>query len=236
LPGAGKISRIEPRTAHILAPGLHLDARRVLWMPEERALVAADLHLGYAWAHRHAGQLMPITAPEDAIDRLAALAEEYRAECVVLLGDIVHRAVPVPALREVLAALAGRLAGRDIRWIVGNHDRDLEALMPDVALEREIILGTHLLTHGADEVEAPERGWLIMGHEHPAIHLHDGVATGVKVPCFLAGRRMLILPAFSQWAAGANIRGGTFLSAMARSAHFTRAYALMAGRILPVPL
>ena len=231
-----KVLPIEPRTAHIITPGLHLDARRVLWMPEERALVAADLHLGYAWAHRHAGQLMPITAPDDAIHRLAALAEEYDAQRVVLLGDIVHRAVPVPALREELAALSARLAGREVRWIAGNHDRELESLLPEVALEREIALGGHLLTHGAEETAATAGGWLIMGHEHPAIHLHDGVATGVKVPCFLAGPRLLILPAFSQWAAGANIRSGQFLSAIATRTRFTHAFAVIAGRILPVPL
>jgi putative SbcD/Mre11-related phosphoesterase len=245
--GARKVPPIDFLSTHILAPGLHLDARRILWMPEERALVAADLHLGYAWAHRHAGQLMPVTAPDDAVERLAALAAEFSARQVVLLGDIVHRAVPVPSLREELAMLAARLAGRRVRWIVGNHDRDLETLLPEVMLESEITLGAHRLTHGAEETAPPHAshashashagqagGWLVIGHEHPAIHLHDGIATGVKVPCFLAGARVLILPAFSQWAAGANVRNGHFLSAIANGTRFTHAFALIAGRILPV--
>jgi metallophosphoesterase superfamily enzyme len=75
-----------------------------------------------------------------------------------------------------------------------------------------------------------------MGHEHPAIHLHDHVTTSVKCPCFLAGPRILVLPAFSGWAAGSNIRSSRFLSAFARHATFTHAYAILAERILPVSL
>jgi metallophosphoesterase superfamily enzyme len=75
-----------------------------------------------------------------------------------------------------------------------------------------------------------------MGHEHPAIHLHDRVTTSVKCPCFLTGPRILILPAFSSWAAGSNVRSTPFLSAFAREALFSHAYAIVAGRILPVPL
>ncbi len=206
--------------------------------------MVADLHLGYAWAHRHAGQLLPIAAPEDTIDRLAALAAEYQPEQVILLGDIVHRAVPVPALREQLASLCSRLGFTAIRWIAGNHDRDLAALLPGVRIEPEILIGPHLLTHGAEEKSAAaartlarvKTGRLIMGHEHPAIRVHDGVTTSVKCPCFLAGPRILILPAFSPWSAGSNIRATQFLSAFARGGDFSHAYAILAGRILPLRL
>jgi len=236
---------------HPFGPGLHLDARHVLWLPAHRTLVAADLHLGYVWAHRYAGQLLPISAPDDTIDRLAALVAEYRPVQLVLLGDIVHRAIPVPALRQQLESLSSRLASVTIRWIAGNHDRQLESLLREcglsgIRLEPELMLAPHLLTHGDERESAaaartldrlqPGAGWLIMGHEHPAIHLHDRITTSVKCPCFLAGPRILILPAFSRWSAGSNIRGSLFLSAFAREALFTHAYAILAGRILPVSL
>ena len=230
---------------------MHLDARHVLWLPEERTLVAADLHLGYVWAHRHAGQMLPITAPDDTIDRLSALAAEYRAAQVVLLGEIVHRAIPVPALREQLESIAVRLASVTIRWIAGNHDGHLKSLLREcglsgVRLESELILGPHILTHGAEGDSAAAArsmarlgsgaGRLIMGHEHPAIHLHDRVTTSLKCPCFLASPRVLILPAFSRWSAGSNIRAAPFLSAFARDAAFSHAYAILGGRILPLAL
>ncbi len=194
--------------------------------------------------------MLPISAPDDTIDRLAALAAEYRPAQLVLLGDIVHRAIPVPAIREQLESLAARLASVTIRWIAGNHDRHLESLLREcglsgIRLEAELTVGSLLLTHGDenDSAAAARRlarldpaGRLIIGHEHPAIHLHDRVATSVKCPCFLAGSGILVLPAFSSWAAGCNIRSSPFLSAFAREAVFSHAYAILGGRILPVPL
>jgi putative SbcD/Mre11-related phosphoesterase len=175
---------------------------------------------------------------------------EYHPAQLVLLGDIVHRALPIPAIREQLESLASRLASVTIRWIAGNHDRRLEALLREcgllgIRLESELALAPHLLLHG----DEPDRsaaaryvarlkppGRLIMGHEHPAIRVHDRITTSVKCPCFLAASRILILPAFSSWAAGSNIRTAQFLSAFARNALFSHAYAILGGRILPIPL
>jgi putative SbcD/Mre11-related phosphoesterase len=192
--------------AHALTPQLHLDPRHVLWLPEARTLVAADLHLGYVWAHRHAGQMLPITAPDDTIDRLATLVSEYNPAQLVLLGDIVHRAIPVPTLREQLEQLITRLSSIRIRWITGNHDRNLQSLLqkinlPQIQLEPDLQLPPHLLTHGNEENPTTAKkilsnltkksGLLIMGHEHPAITLHDHVTTTQKFPCFLASSNIL---------------------------------------------
>jgi uncharacterized protein len=228
---------------HILNADLHLDPAHALWLPAHRTLVIADLHLGYVWAHRHAGQLMPIDVPDDTLDRIEELAAHYRPAQIVLLGDIVHRAVPVPALKEQIESLCARLAGTTIRWIAGNHDRNLQKLLSqsglnEIQLEAEARIGPHLLMHGDNasaEILNNIEGHLIIGHEHPAIHLHDRVTTSVKCPCFLAAPRLLVLPAFSPWAAGSNIRNG-FLSPIARETSFTHAYAILAGRILPVAL
>jgi hypothetical protein len=151
--------------------------------------------------------------------------------------------VPVPALREQLGSLASRLASVNIRWIAGNHDLRLAALLEEcglrgIVLERDLVIGPHLMTHG-DDAHTLERlgaGRLIMGHEHPAIHLGDGVATSVKCPCFLVGKRVMVLPAFSQWAAGGNVRSGRYMSAIAQEERFTHAFAIMGGRMLPVEL
>ncbi len=195
--------------------------------------------------------MLPLSAPDDTIDRLAALVLEYEPLQLVLLGDIVHRAVPVPALRAELEAMVARLAGVTLRWIAGNHDRDLQTLLRNaglagIRLEPEVAIGPHLLLHGEEKESAAAGrirarleeagGWLIMGHEHPAISLHDRIATSVKCPCFLSGPNILVLPAFSRWSAGSNIRGPGFLSAFAREAVFTHAHAILSGRLLSIPL
>src|SRR6185436_8940683 len=110
-----------------LDANLTFDSRRAAWFPNERVLAVADLHLGYAWAHRLSGQLMPITPANDTLARLTELQLHYQPREIVVLGDIVHRAMPMPVLeqelREVFEALSTRA---QLTFIAGNHDRQLQ--------------------------------------------------------------------------------------------------------------
>src|SRR4051812_11875531 len=85
--------------------GINFDARRAVYFQQEKILAVADLHLGYAWSHRAQGQLMPVGAKDDSLARLGELLEDYRPERLILLGDIVHRALPTAALMEELQGL-----------------------------------------------------------------------------------------------------------------------------------
>ncbi len=94
-----------------------------LWLPAERVLVAADLHLEKGSAYAARGQLLP---PYDTADTLARLEAEVGLldpRTVILLGDSFHdaralgRLAPEHSLR--LAALA---LGRTLVWAEGNHD------------------------------------------------------------------------------------------------------------------
>jgi len=239
------------RTRLELEPGVWLDAGRAVWLEEWRTLAVADLHLGYAWAHRAEGQLLPVDTGEDSTERLLRLLAKYPAEEVVLLGDIVHRAVDVPALHTELRWLALNVGERArLRLIGGNHDWELAETLATANIVLEVddhaVVGPHLLLHGdgADEITAearlsetgPRRGRVILGHEHPAIGLSDGVASHVKCPCFVAGDGFLVLPAFSHWAAGGDIRSYRFMSPYARLRPSTHAVAIVAGKLLPIPL
>jgi putative SbcD/Mre11-related phosphoesterase len=226
-----------------LAPGLIADARRALWLAAERVLAVADLHLGYAWAHRHGGQLLPLSAPEDTTERLLELQQDYQPREIVLLGDIVHRAVPVPALESDLRELIGRLAARtSVTLVRGNHDRFVDRLWSSQhgrefpgQLVSEVKAGPHLLLHGDAEPRGEPLGRIIMGHEHPAVELAEGVASRAKFPCFLAGPRVIVLPAFSPWAAGTPIGAYPFQSALAQRADFSDVIAIVGSRLLPLP-
>jgi len=234
---------------HEIAPGVLLDARHAVWLADDRTLLAADLHLGYAWVHRHAGNLLPIHRA-DTLDRLAVLAEAYRPERIVLLGDVVHEAVPVDALAAELTRLQSEFAAHaEVLLVAGNHDRRLHPLLErlslDLPLVREWQIGPHRLVHGdgpdspahkAELATAHSRGGFVFcGHEHPAITLSDRVASTVRCPCFVRGEGLLMLPAFSEWAAGSNLRRGSFLSPYLRAAHVLGAHAVVAGKLLALP-
>jgi DNA ligase-associated metallophosphoesterase len=223
-------------------PDLLFDSRRAAWLANERALVIADLHLGYAWAHRAGGQLMPILGTEDTVQRLLELRRDYEATEIVFLGDIVHRAIPVSAIETEVRAIVQALAPQArLTFVAGNHDRDLQPLLKrwrvDIALVPSRTLGPYTLTHGDQPLPLyGKHTRTIMGHEHPAISIGDGVTTSQKCPCFLISDSVIILPAFSQWAAGTNIRAYPFSSDLARSANFTRAIAICGKKLLPIRL
>ena len=234
------------RARHILSPGIILDARRAVFLENESVLAIADIHLGYAWAHRHRGQLLPLSKPDDAAERLGILMDEYHPKTVALLGDIVHDTVPLAEFRQTLREFLDAVEQRaELRLVAGNHDRSLarEITQP---LIRDLQVGSHRFIHGDGHSEAAAQvileqtqvsgGLLIMGHEHPAIGISDRVAHYARVPCFLASPGLLVLPAFSTWSAGCEVRRGTFLSSFPMLAPAEKAIAILAGKLLPVRL
>jgi uncharacterized protein len=232
-----------------VAPGIVLDARRAVWLADDRTLLVADLHLGYAWAQRHAGNLLPLHRA-DTLDRLAALTQAYGPEQIILLGDVVHDAVPLDPVAAELSRLWSEFAAHaEVLLVAGNHDRRLRPLLEKLAIDlplvREWQIGPHRLVHG-DGPDSPAQkaelatahargGFVFCGHEHPAITLSDHIATTVRCPCFVRGEGLLMLPAFSEWAAGSNLRRGSYLSPYLRAAHVLGAHAIVAGKLLDMP-
>jgi len=225
-----------------LDANLTFDSRRAAWFPNERVLAVADLHLGYAWAHRLSGQLMPITPPTDTLARLKELQQDYRPKEIVVLGDIVHRAVALASLEKEMRELIEILSAQSqLTLLVGNHDRQLQEVSKQWALPIELAesreVGGHLLVHGDRAIAGRQRSQrIIMGHEHPAISIGDGVTTSQKCPCFLISESVIVLPAFSNWAAGTNIRAYEMMSETARAADFTRAIAVCGAKLLPIAI
>jgi uncharacterized protein len=222
-----------------ISPGVWLDHRRSVFLEEERVLAVADLHLGYAWAHRYNGQLLPLQPPDDLLARLTDLCSFYKPTHLAILGDIVHQAVPVAEISNDLEALFSTLRGLcGLKLILGNHDKKIRQIARGIA-ELEFIkqfeLERFLLVHGSDLITPPPDKLILMGHEHPAISLGDGIKSA-KFPCFMISRRVLLLPAFSQWAAGSNIRAYPFMSSLAQNASFSKAIAICGSKLLPVKL
>jgi uncharacterized protein len=222
--------------------GVVFDARRAVYFREHQLLAVADLHLGYAWSHRAQGQLMPVTPKDNALDRLRALIADYKPARLILLGDIVHRALPLPALMEELRALLSVTDNEcncELVLLAGNHDRKLQQLLKELgakdALRNEYVAGENIFLHG-DKPSTLSGKRHIIGHEHPAISLGDGVATSRKFPCFLIAENVLTLPSFSSWSAHTPFAHYDFMSPIARSARFQTALAILGDRLLPVPL
>lgn len=228
------------------APGVLVDPRRAAWLPESAVLVVSDLHLGYVWVERSRGALLPLVS-EDATRRLLELIADYQPRQCVFLGDTLHATADLEVLGSELSELINAIGAKcQLHFVIGNHDRQLAPLVTRLGFyipcSRTLRCGPHLLVHGDEfrpqdlEPELGPAGWIIYGHEHPAISVSDGVTTQLKVPCFLAGPRRLVLPAFSRWSAGQVFGRQPLLSLLTPLQDFQSAIAILGDHLLPMPL
>jgi uncharacterized protein len=172
--------------------GVWLDSRLGLWLAEQRLLVLADLHWGYAASHRHRGNLVPWWGDDQIEERVNSLLSDYQPAEMIWLGDVVHAAEGGARAESFI-----RSSNTTITLIAGNHDRRW-----GIARHRTATRGNFFFHHGDISHPVPEGQVEVIGHHHPAFGWGDGAGSRLKVPALVSSARRLILPAFSPWAAG----------------------------------
>jgi metallophosphoesterase superfamily enzyme len=167
----------------------------------------ADVHLGYGWALRRRGQLGPVG--DDLVCRkLMATVEELRPKAIVFLGDLVHAPKPAPEERRAVETTVATLARfARITVVLGNHDRGLVRDFPGLPAEicREWTGSGVVAVHGDQAI--PEADHVVIGHLHPALGVKDHAGASHRMPVFVAGSELTLLPAFSPLAGGCDVRG-----------------------------
>lgn len=190
-----------------LRPGAFADCTGALYLEESRALLLADLHLGYAWAQRRRGELGPIT-DGGVREKLGEALRRWRPEQVVFVGDLVHLGKPAEAERAFIEELIAEVVAQaQVTAVLGNHDRHfvrdfghLGLLCTEQWEDRRVIA-----VHG-DRAWPVSEKLLVMGHLHPALGLEDAVGVTRRLPAFVCGSSALVMPAFSPFAAGFDLR------------------------------
>jgi hypothetical protein len=185
--------------------GIRVTGTGAAWLPAERTVVVADVHVGYELAAgRRGGYLPPVASGYEIGLRVAQLATALGASRLVIAGDLRHSTRDVDALeRDELAGFAAavrRTVTLDV--VLGNHDRG-DALV-DVAAVHALRVGEVDVVHHPPSTP-PER-WTICGHLHPRLTLRDETGASARYPCAMVGPRIVIVPAFSDWAGGTEAR------------------------------
>jgi putative SbcD/Mre11-related phosphoesterase len=185
--------------------GIRVTGTGAAWLPAERTVVVADVHVGYELAAgRRGGYLPPVASGHEIGLRVAQLATALGASRLVIAGDLRHSTRDVDALeRDELAGFAAavrRTVTLDV--VLGNHDRG-DALV-DVAAVHALRVGEVDVVHHPPSTP-PER-WTICGHLHPRLTLRDETGASARYPCAMVGPRIVIVPAFSDWAGGTEAR------------------------------
>jgi len=181
-----------------------LPTRAVAW-PAQKTLLVADLHWGKTETFRAHGIALPDGCFESDLQRLSATLNATNSQRLIILGDLVHHHMGIT--KNVLARIAQwrREFTGEIRLIRGNHDRQ------PVAPAWNMFEHNHHWSEGPftfGHVPEPVKGtFLWAGHLHPTVVLR-GAGDRLRLPCFHLGRHVGILPAFSEFSGGYNVRKG----------------------------
>lgn len=182
------------------------DLSGALFLPEERTLVVADLHLEKGSAYAMRGVMLP---PYDTTATLAALSAailRLRPARVIALGDSFHdRQAEARLAPQTLAALNLMQQGRDWLWITGNHDPAVGARVGGESADA-IVLGGVTFRHEPDPAET---GYEVAGHLHPAAKLRMR-GRALRRRCFALSPRRCVMPAMGAYAGGLNLRDAAF--------------------------
>ncbi len=162
----------------------------------ERTLVVADLHIGWEVRLAEQGIYVPSQTPK-LQEKMLQLIQLCKPTSLLFLGDVKHAIAKVemrewrdvPDFFETLCENV-----QDIRIIPGNHDGNLEPLLPQtvkILPPTGTILGNVGLFHGhtwpaPNLLNCPN---LITAHVHPTVTFRDPLGfritrqVWVKAPC-----------------------------------------------------
>jgi metallophosphoesterase superfamily enzyme len=183
-----------PDLLHVeIRPGWWLAGDRALFLEDERTLVVADIHWGYAQSHRRAGNLLPLWGNEATAGRLRRLVHHYEPARMIWLGDSLHK----PAEAEAAEQFLEEIAHVETIVIAGNHDKKWKR-----ADRLEFVLGGCFFHHGHVAREIESHLIEVVGHVHPALSWGDGAGLRLKLHALVEGPRRVILPSFSDWSSG----------------------------------
>lgn len=193
-----------------------------LWISKKKALIIADLHLGYEEALVSDGILIPKGGMFSEMKKEILELLKLKPELVVIDGDLKHEFANISKQewKETLELIDLILRESKIILIKGNHDKILGQIAEKRKLEIKdyLILGDVCLLHGDKIVlECLDKKikTLIIGHEHPAVSLTDGTKVE-KYKCFLKGRykdkNLIVMPSFFNLIEGTDLKRDEILS------------------------
>jgi uncharacterized protein len=145
-----------------------------------KTLVIADPHLGWEMALRDKGIHVPSQTPK-LLQKLVAVLSKYKPDALLILGDVKYTVVATEPgewhdIPEFFSDLKNYV--RDIAIVRGNHDGNLESLLPEnikLLPATGTIVGDVGLFHG-HKWPSPtllKCKTLVMGHLHPVVVFRD---------------------------------------------------------------
>ena len=195
---------------------------KALWMPHERILVISDLHIGYEENLNKHGILVPRRQFDSLKQEIEELVAEVKPKIIVINGDLKHEFGRISSqewndtikIAEILSKNCDKII-----LVKGNHDNMIGPVIRRIGKKKikmleEYIVKDICILHGDKlnrEIESKIRNvkTLIIGHEHPAISLIEGMKSEI-FKCFLKGKwkskNLIVMPSFLPIVEGSDVR------------------------------
>jgi len=145
-----------------------------------KTLLIADPHLGWEMALQEKGIHVPSQTPK-ILDKLTAIITKYKPEQLVILGDVKYTVISSELgewhdIPDFFAKLQRYVS--DIVIIRGNHDANLEPLLPEnvklLPATGEVICDVGVFHgHKWPSPALLQCKTLVMGHLHPVVVFRD---------------------------------------------------------------
>ncbi|RLE39176.1 phosphoesterase [Candidatus Woesearchaeota archaeon] len=199
-----------------------------IYLLEHKILIIADTHIGLEEALNKQGVLVPRFQFKEVIDRLNKIfdrlkKEGKKVELVVLNGDIKHEfgTISEQEWRSTLRLLDYLIKkGKKVMLVKGNHD----TILGPIAKKRNVKIVNHhsigdiYICHGhviPEDIEFTKAKIVIIGHEHPAISIHDELRSEI-FKCYLIGKwkkkYLIVQPSFNFVTEGTDVLKEKLLS------------------------
>ncbi|MGZ3874273.1 MAG: ligase-associated DNA damage response endonuclease PdeM [Mucilaginibacter sp.] len=193
---------------NLLNQDLLLLPQKTIYWKQEKALIAADVHLGKVGHFRKAGIAVPRDMEQNELAVLSDLIFEHQPEKLILLGDFFHS--DMNSDWDWFILWRSQFPKLEIILIRGNHDIIDEDYYKQlhIVLYDSLLLGPFLMLHHplpqADLQQAA--GYVFCGHIHPGVRLVGKGRQTITLPCFAFGNKQAVLPSFGKFTGRVAIR------------------------------
>ena len=187
---------------------LLLLCQKAIYWKQEKALRAADVHLGKGGHFRISGIAIPRQLAQDDLAVLSDLIRAYKPEKLIFLGDLFHS--DINSDWDWFALWRQQFPKLKIILIRGNHDvmHDNHYVALGIEVHPSLNIGPFLMLHEPLNNESLElvEGYVLCGHIHPGIALKGKGRQSVMLPCFAFSTRQAVLPSFGKFTGRVSMR------------------------------
>jgi DNA ligase-associated metallophosphoesterase len=197
-----------PISLKLFEQDLLLLPQRAIYWQQEKALIAADVHLGKVGHFRKAGIAVPRDMEQGDLAVLSDLIHEYQPQKLLFLGDLFHSDMNTDW--DWFALWRQQFPKLEISLIRGNHDiihdryyHELNIMLYDQLLTGPFLMLHHPLTDAELKQLA---SYVFCGHIHPGVNLVGKGRQSLTLPCFAFGSKQAVLPSFGKFTGKVAVR------------------------------